>query len=412
MELTDAQRQYAADWVSKVFAPELDKAAIPEDLLILVFRDLSRQEEVEHEIRDRWGNWQWPYPQPARDGTLQMPRVDVAIRRWAKSCGVTGRTSLWPDNKPFAICLTHDVDFTSRRRTSLGFIAELMRRYWKSERVRSKLFTRQLLRHLAKYLAGPLIRFRHKDEYHCFDFCMELEAQFGFKSTFFFYAEHLPLPHHWDGGYGHTEPVEFYGSRTTVREMMHQMQERQWDVGLHGSYFSATDLPALMSEKQQLKHSAGVSISAIRHHYLHYDARMTPALHEQAGFKVDSTVGFNHNVGFRSGTSFPHYCWDHEQNRSTNVLEVPLHIMDGSLFSEQNLNCGADMAAQYAKMMVDRVAAVGGCLTINWHPCWLSLRPYREAYELILRNVYERNAWGCSIADVYRHWLTKVPASH
>jgi peptidoglycan/xylan/chitin deacetylase (PgdA/CDA1 family) len=296
------------------------------------------------------------------------------------------------------------VDFISRRATSLRFIGELARRCVKVRSGRFKLSTSQLVRHLAKYLSGPLIRFQKKDEYHCFDRCMEFEAQFGFKSTFFFFAEHLPTPHIWDCGYSHTDKVEFYGLRMTVRAMMREMLQRGWDIGLHGSYCSATDLSALKEEKRQMEESAGATVQAIRHHYLHYDVRVTPSLHERAGLKADSTHGFNRNIGFRSGTAFPYYCWSHQDQRSTNILEIPLHVMDGSLLSAQGLECDIDMATTYMKMMMDRIAAVGGCLTLNWHPSWLSLKPYREAYEWILREARERNAWGCTVQSLLR-WV-------
>lgn len=400
MDLTDAQRQYVASWVRRFVAPEIGTTAIPKELLSLIFRELSRQEEAERKIRDRRGRWEWPYSQAALDGTLYVPRVDVAVQSWAKSLGVEKRASAWPDNRPFAICLTHDVDLVSRRTTSIRFIAELAGRLWKIPDMRLKYFTSKLLRHIAKYLAGPILRFRREDEYHCFDSCMEIEAKFGFTSTFFFFAEHLPVPHVWDCGYSHSDRVVFYGSNMTVREMMRKMLKRGWHIGLHGSYLSAIRLDALMSERKQLEQSTGMPISAIRHHYLHYDTWKTPALHQQAGLKVDSTMGFNRNVGFRSGTAFPHYCWDHEQDRSTDVLEVDLQVMDGALLGFPGFECDARLAVEYAVKIMDNVAAVGGCLTLNWHPSWFGRQYYAEVYQAILKEAAKRNAWGCSLTDL------------
>jgi hypothetical protein len=182
--------------------------------------------------------------------------------------------------------------------------------------------------------------------------------------------------------------------------MMREMLQRGWDIGLHGSYFSATDLSALLEEKRQVEECAGAPIQTIRHHYLHYDARITPSLHGQAGLKADSTQGFNRNIGFRAGTSFPYYCWNHQDQRTTNVLEIPLHVMDGPLLTSYGLGCNTDMAITYMKMMMDRIAAVGGCLTLNWHPSWLGQGIYAEVYQAILAEAVKRNAWGCSIASL------------
>ncbi|HQO62091.1 MAG TPA: polysaccharide deacetylase family protein [Syntrophorhabdus sp.] len=405
MELSRSQRQFAAEWINSLIPKELQGENIPEDLLILVFRELSRQEEIECDRRDQWGNWEWPFSQAAIDGTLWIPRLDIAINDWIKSISSTKSLFQWPDHKHFAICLTHDVDFISRRTITRNHLNELIRRCWKIREGRFQFIVSYLFRSLVKYFAGPFLRFNHEDEYHQFDLCIELEAKYGFKSTFFFLAENLPQPHTWDCGYCYDDPVSFFGQRTTVRGMISEMLQRGCDVGLHGSYYSAINPGFLKEEKQQLENCAGTQISSVRHHYLHYDAGITPSLHQQAGLTIDSTIGFNRTIGFRSGTAFPYYCWDHQAQHTTNVLEVPLHLMDGSLLTSQGLECDTVMATTYIRMMMDRVASVGGCLTINWHPSWMSLKQYRKVYEFILKEAYQRNGWGCSINELYKYWL-------
>lgn len=400
MILTEAQRLYAVNWIERFVGQTLKADLIPEDLLELVFRELTRYEEWESNTRDQWGNWEWPYSQSARDGYLYIPRVDIAVQDWAKKFCANKNVSRWPNNKPFAICLTHDVDLISRRATSKSFIAELVRRCWRAENGKLKILTSQLSRNIAKYFAGPIIRFHKKDEYHCFDYCMELERRFGFKSTFFFFAERLPVPHVWDCGYNYSDQLEFYGKKVSVSEMMREMLRRGWDIGLHGSYLSAENLSALINEKKQLEKCIEIPISAIRHHYLHCDVRITPFLHQQAGLKADLTVGFNRNIGFRSGTAYPYYCWDHKQGQPINVLQIPMHIMDGPLFGSYGLECDINMAIKYAFTLMDRVAEVNGCLTLNWHPSWLSQEPYAKAYQAILKEASKRDAWGCTVKSL------------
>ena len=400
LNLTEAQREYATKWIRELGGQMLDSALIPEDLLRLVFRELSRQEETESSIRDQKGNWEWPYSEASIEGALYVPRLDVAVLKWAETRGGAKCLSRWPGNRPFAVCLTHDVDFISRRSASLSFVSELARRWRRGGSGHAYQWAHLFFRNTLKFFAGPILRFRHADEYHCFDTCMDMEAKYGFKSTFFFFAEHLPAPHMWDCGYSHSDRLQFYGTRVTVRQMMREMLRRGWDVGLHGSYHAATDLSALREEKRQVEDSARETIQSIRHHYLHYDARITPSLHEEAGIKSDSTQGFNRNIGFRAGTSFPYLCWDHQAQRATDVLEIPMHIMDGALFQPNELACNTETAIGNVRTLVDRVAAVGGCLTVNWHPCWLNLHSYRDAYEFILAETYRRNAWGCGMKQM------------
>lgn len=408
---------YAHQFVKTVLRSR-DDLKVPGELIELVYRELSRQEEIASSARDQWGNWEWPYAAAVRKGNLYRPHLDEAILEWAVQNGHAlpeAASHRWPGGKRFALCLTHDVDFISRRSTSGAFVRELLSRVARVPYRQKRFVASQCLRQVAKLLAGPLLSRLRSDEYHCFDLCMDLEAKHGFTSTFFMFAEHLPNPHMWDCGYSHGDQLQFYGARVTVREMIRDMRQRGWDIGLHGSYHAATNLAALCEEKRQVEESVEAPVETIRHHYLHYDARVTPALHEQAGFKADSTQGFNRNVGFRAGTSFPYFSWNHQAQRATQVWEIPMHIMDGPLFQLNSLECDLGTAIAYMKTLMDRIEAVGGCLTVNWHPCWLSLPAFAGMYRAILEEAARRAAWGCNASGLVAWWQIdrgKVPSDN
>jgi len=405
MLLSNQQRSYALDFIRRTLAIPDIPSNTPEELIELVYRELSRQEEKESAARDEWSRWDWPYSAASRNGTLYRPHVDEAILQWGACEGYLSpesRKSCWPDGKPFALCLTHDVDFVSRNSTSPSFVWEMIRRLLHAPHGQELVIASRLFRHALKLIASPLMWQLGADPYHCFDVCIDLEAKRGFTSTFFFFAGHLPTPHALDCGYSHSDRLIFYGSKVTVRQMMREILRRGWDIGLHGSYWAAIDSSALMQEKRQLEESAGKAINSIRHHYLHYDAQVTPAIHQRAGFAADSTQGFNRNIGFRAGTSFPYLCWNEQTHQATDVLEIPMLIMDTSLFSPGALGCDLDLAKSYIRLIMDRVETVGGCLTVNWHPCWLSNALYADSYKFLLDEAKRRNAWGSGINDLLR----------
>jgi peptidoglycan/xylan/chitin deacetylase (PgdA/CDA1 family) len=400
-----AQRHYAKSWISKSLAIDFETSVFPDDILALVFSMFSLTKEIESEPIYCPRNKAGACIPATADQTLREPCVDNAVqKKWAKVSRQTLRNPLsFPGNKPFAICLTHDVDFISRRNVSMSFLGELIRRYWKMERANRELFGEIFSHNLAKFLVGPLLKLRKKDEYHNFDRCMDLELHHGFKSTFFFMAACPPFPHAFDCGYLYSDPVKFYGKTISVRAMMREMLQRGWDIGLHSSYNAAQNLDALIEEKQQLEKCVDGPISSVRNHYLNFDPSTTPTLLETAGFLVDSTVGYNYNVGFRTGTAFPHYCWNHAEQKSTNVLEIPLHVMDVALLGENGLNYDAKMALKHALVMMDRVEAVGGILNLNWHPAWMNHELFIDTYKKILAEAEKRNAWGCTIGALFEH---------
>jgi len=74
--------------------------AMPEALA----RRLLRCEELERTERDQWGNWEFGFAEAHAEGRLWEPDVD----RWLRDQG--SEEARWPDGRPFAICLSHDVD--------------------------------------------------------------------------------------------------------------------------------------------------------------------------------------------------------------------------------------------------------------------------------------------------------------
>jgi len=73
-----------------------------------IFYVLTRQEEIDRPIRNKWGNWRFSY-------TLENftePYLDKYVIEILNNKGVQ-KKSIWPDGKEFAVCLTHDVDAVS-----------------------------------------------------------------------------------------------------------------------------------------------------------------------------------------------------------------------------------------------------------------------------------------------------------
>lgn len=379
---------------------------IPEALLELVFREISRQEEIDSDNSEKRLKWKSSYSKSNLEGNLYRPFLDEKVRKWSGAKWKINRSRLWGGKHPFALCLTHDVDFISRRSVSLDFILEILKRFKRSKNGEIYPWIKLLLRNMAKCLAGPGLRVGRRDEYHYFDQCIQLEAKYGFKSTFFFFAETLPNPHILDCGYSYSDRLWFMGKCCTVREMIGQMEKRGCEIGLHGSILSAWDYDAIHREKQCLERNLTKPIKSVRQHYLSYDSKITPSLQSRAGLKLDSTHGFTQNVGFRAGTSFPYMLWDYKTQSATNIIEVPLHIMDTALLDETKLGCDVKSGIRLIEALMDQVEKVSGCLTVNWHPCWLFRKPYWECYEYLLSNARRRNAWGCTptqLADVMKY---------
>ncbi|HTR81874.1 MAG TPA: polysaccharide deacetylase family protein [Bacteroidota bacterium] len=240
-----------------------------------------------------------------------------------------------------------------------------------------------------------------------FEKWLELESLFGFHSTFFFFPAPGPFVHEWDCSYRLSDMVKYGRKKMSVAKMMNEIDLAGWEIGLHGSYHSALNQDLLSIEKREVEDAIGKRIVSTRQHYLHYDVRQTPKNQEQAGFACDSSQGFNRSIGFRAATSFPYVCWNHKEGRPLSILEIPQHIMDGGLFTENALEYNTDLAIQHSIRLMDEVESVGGCLTLSWHPHNIVHEKWWDVYKTILEEAHHRDAWGSSAGEVYNYWTKR-----
>jgi len=105
------------------------------------------------------------------------------------------------------------------------------------------------------------------------------------------------------------------------------------EIGLHPTWYSYNDVDELKRQKEALEKALDHEIVSVRQHYLHYDIRVTPAVHAAAGFKYDSTLGFNDNIGFRFGTCYPWHLYDLKAEKELPIMEIPLIIQDGAMLN-------------------------------------------------------------------------------
>lgn len=391
------------------FAPP---ESVIDELGPAVFRELSRTPEVESRARDQWGNWEFSFGESNLRGELYRPWLDTPLieRRRALQAAQPGLRAEppWPEDRPFALCLTHDVDLVSLDPPPGDSLRQLGRDGRLLVAPTSDSGPRGLA---ARTVARALFRLATlkgmgAPSHRGYDAWLAIEARHGFHSTFFFFPEHVPDPHVYDCLYGYDDVVPYDHRRIRVREMMREIARAGWEVGLHGSFHSALRPGLLAEQKAQVEGALGAAVTSTRQHWLHYDARITPRLQSAAGLLADSTQGFNRNIGFRAGTAFPYPCWDHERGEPLPVLEVPQHVMDGALFTANALECDQATAVRHGLHLMDQVQAVGGCLTLSWHPNTITDPVYESVYVTLLAEAARRNAWGCSVGEL-RTWWTE-----
>lgn len=315
-----------------------------------------------------------------------------------------GRKPCWPGGKPFAVCITHDVDKVSEFSLHQSVHKRRMDFLLKSgstEKIKTGLGAGlDLIRAIRK--KGKV------DPFHCYEKWLEIESEFDAHSTFFFWPglKAVSRNHPSDCLYELSDKVVFDNQECCVAEMIREMDSRGWEIGLHPSWYTFNDIDELRCQKESVESVLGHEIVSLRHHYLHYDIRITPRIDALSGFRYDSTLGFNDNIGFRFGTSYPWFLYDLKAGQELGIMEIPLIIADNAmLHKNKGMRVDTETAFEYITRISSRVEKVGGVLTLLWHPSHIVRPDYWELYHRTLRHLKEQNAWFGSVREIGEHWI-------
>jgi hypothetical protein len=397
----DYLRRTLRIWIGVSAHEQLETPELPERLARLFLR----VEEHERPQRGQWGCWEFGLSESFWDGSLWIPEVDrfVAEQR-SQLAGRVQLEPLWPDARPFAVCLTHDVDFVSEQLTPAQTLrsarAGLAREAGASE---SPALA-------AIRPAGRIVRAawggirRSPPTARALERCVDLEREYGVLSSYLFALFPERGFSRYDCVYRPNDRCRFGGRETTVGEVMRSLAADGFDVGLHGSFNSALTPGMLAREKAALEEALGQAVTTTRQHFLRWDIRTTPRLQAECGLTADSTLGFNRSVGFRAGTSLPFRHFDLVAAEELPLLEVPLVIHDGPLFRPDGLELGAELATEATLRIVREIEATGGLVTVLFHPNSLSSPGFVAVYRAILDYARERSAWVTSLGGVAEWW--------
>lgn len=309
---------------------------------------------------------------------------------------------VWPSGKPFAVCLTHDVDrvslFSPRDHIRLSRIA------WKANRPFSDRL-KDVFGHTFQIVNGIF----RLDLIACLERWLQVEREVHARSTFFFSSGlgSIKRRDSRDCVYELFDYVLFNNQKCSVAEMIRDIHHQGWEVGLHPSWHSYNDYDEMRRQKAALESELNHDVVSVRQHCLRFDVRITPRILTQSGFLYDSTLGFNDNVGFRLGTCYPHYVVDIGTDEQLPLTEVPLIIQDGALLSRtKGLRLDPRTAFDYVKQLTCAVEEVGGVLTVLWHPDYIYDQDWWGLYCEMLQYFRAKNAYMSSLGDIGLLWNT------
>jgi peptidoglycan/xylan/chitin deacetylase (PgdA/CDA1 family) len=295
---------------------------------------------------------------------------------------------LW-DSKDFALCLTHDVDVVQKYKPiseALTIGGLLLKQH-------------SLKKATARFVDNILVTLQKKnDPFDTFDMILNLERRYGATSTFFFMAES-----DYSGGYCLDNPK--------VKNAINKISASGAEIGLHAGYYSYNNLEVTSRQKANLTKTLKHGNFGCRQHFLRWKTPDTWRIQEKCGLSYDTTLCFADHEGFRAGICHPFQPFDISENRILNLWEIPLTIMDGSLFNYRKLSPTEGLSTVESYM--NTVKKHQGILVLLWHNSFFDPDIYlgwTHIYEKILASAV--NSKGLiRNADALLNYFIKVPLS-
>lgn len=279
----------------------------------------------------------------------------------------------------FALCLTHDVDKPFKTPFHAAYYAVQDRDPW----------------HL-RALGG-------ENSYWQFEEIMDLEADLGVRSAFYFLNEPSPLASLADGiidPESISQGIGRYDVRDArITDIIRELARGGWEVGLHGSYRSANDYERLAAEKTRIESVLGKSVRGGRQHYLNLSVPETWKHYRALGMAYDTSLGLPTKWGFQFG-------YDVTRPFDDEFVVFPLTLM------EQHLPDPSDefeRAWGICESLLETAVEESAVMTVLFHPRYFSERDfpgYRQLYRRLVEHALDAGAWVGPPGDFHAAFLS------
>jgi hypothetical protein len=314
-------------------------ASINYDIIASAFYLLSGWQEYYGPERDKFRRYTFKASVQAKYNFIKKPVVnyyfDILKEVLEKVYQKDFSHSLW-GNKIFATCLTSDVDRLHSAWRAAG------KQAFKSGKFKN--FTALL----AQKATG-------KDAWDNLTEVTATAEKYGAKATLFF----LPSNQYYNG----YPNADYDLTRPRYQKQIIALAESQHEVGLHGSFGTSNDLVQLKVDLKRLP----IEIKGNRFHYLCYQPDKTVTVLQQSKLQYDTSLGFAEHFGFRNSYCHPFFPFDFNTRRASNLVELPLILMDTSFYSISYMDVKSDKALEAIAPVIDEVEKFGGLFTFLWH---------------------------------------------
>jgi hypothetical protein len=271
------------------------------DIFASSFFMLCRWEEYVNPVRDNHDRFPGDGSIAYRNHFLQRPVVNEYVELLWNLLLKAGYTGI-RRQRSFNIVPTHDVDLISFPKSPRMLYRD----------IRAKRF---------KKFSWDLYRMFIHDTTDTFSTLMSTSEKTGVQSRFYFMAS--------DSSIAYDTP--HYLKSIRFHRLLAEIRSRGHLIGFHPGYTTYNNGNRWQEERTLLENALNEKVFEGRQHYLRFDVSKTLSIWNDNEMKIDSTMGYANQEGFRCGTGDIFPIFDFISRRQLLLTERPLIIMDSSI---------------------------------------------------------------------------------
>ncbi len=293
---------------------EIQNSSIPFDLFAASFYLLSRYEEYLPYQLDAHERYSYKNSILLQNNMILKPIVEIWVKRFKQTLQERFQGLTFPERKFYFeplinVSMARLYQGKSFLRFLFGGFDDLLhlrlRNFWSRNRV---------------YLTGK------KDPYDTFDRILQLKKKYKHPlSVFHLLATYSLFDHNISTNkHEYQSQIKFLADHT--------------DTGLLSSYYAFDDEEMIEREIVKLENIIHKQLDKVRAHFNRIKIPATYQIFNEEELKSDYSMGYNHKIGFRAGTSIPFKFYDIENETETHLTLHPVSISDIMLKYQYKLN--------------------------------------------------------------------------
>jgi hypothetical protein len=319
------------------------------DYLSTAFFCLTSLQEFGNTGLDNLGRFPYKHSYQYKFGNIKRNIVQECFDQMATRLGLP------PQETNSTFFLSHDIDSVYGSIKEDGFNV--------LKRGRFDLFLGMLL----KIALG-------KPEWLNVDKIMKIESEYDCRSTFYWIVNR---------GWVDKNPNADYDFHShQIQNHFNRVVSQGFENGIHKSLSDESFVDEIKK--------FGTMPAGNRYHYLKFNLPKGYDAIEDAGLKLDASLGFSEQCGFRNNYGLPFHPYNFENRRPYTFVEMPLHVMDRTFFNQHmDLKTAAQEIFDFFE--ANRKNAV---LSVLWHNNFFTeykYKGYLSLYKNILMYIKEGN---------------------